>query len=111
MEGTLSARYSLRHLLKEGENGFQLTTSIWYGGAIAVLYPSVLDSLKAIFGCNLLITMPSPHVARIHPVKMFSPPELKRALDEYRRMPIGKELFSPYVYRYDSPQMGMRIIL
>lgn len=108
MEGSMDELYKRKWFIREGCNGFRLTNTLWYGGAIAAFYPGVLDRLRGIFRSDLYLTFPGHHVARIHPIFSASPGEIKYALDAYREEALEKDMLSPYVYRYDGK--GLRVI-
>ena len=105
MEGSMDELYKRKWFIREGCNGFRLTNTLWYGGAIAAFYPGVLDRLRGIFRSDLYLTFPGRHVARIHPIFSASPGEIKYALDAYREEALEKDILSPFVYRYDGKEM------
>jgi len=85
-----------------GRTGFRLTTRCWKGGAVAALYPHVLNTLSSMFNDDLLITFPDANEARIHPASQICPTEARNALQQYHAQIPPCEQLSDGVYFFSK---------
>ncbi len=86
---------------KKAYNGMRLTTSCWFGGAVAVFYPGVAGRLADLFESDFFVTFPSPHEARIHGTRFNDVHQVHDAITEWNRVKYGEfKGMSGAVFRY-----------
>lgn len=76
--------------------GFRLTNTAWFGGAVAAFYPGVLKRIGELLGEDFYVTFPSANEARIHPAHITSATEIAGALRCWN----NAGTFSDKVFRY-----------
>ncbi|MBR1860701.1 MAG: hypothetical protein IJ796_02410 [Lachnospiraceae bacterium] len=104
MEEDASVRYgNLMASSDRARKGIRLTTTCWFGGAIAVFYPEVAKKIGDMLASDYFVTFPTVHEARIHSCRWCNAQEIHYALECWNRgicgMAVGERL-SRMVYRY-----------
>lgn len=70
-------------------NGLRLTTSCWFGGAVAVFYPGVAKRLSILLNSDFFVTFPTQHEARIHSAVFTDPHQVHGAITDWNRVKYG----------------------
>lgn len=90
---------------KIATGGIRLTTSCWFGGAVALFYPGVAERLCRVLGSDYFITFPSVHEVRLHSALWTNAYDVHAAITDWNRIryrdSLGETL-SGDVYRYCS---------
>ncbi|MCR4617907.1 MAG: hypothetical protein K5669_06950 [Lachnospiraceae bacterium] len=71
---------------KRALKGIRLTTTGWFGGAVAVFYPGVAKRLSELMKSDFYVTFPSVHEARVHSASWSNVHEVHRAISEWNRL-------------------------
>ncbi len=88
---------------KRSMGGMRLTSTSWFGGAVAVFCPGVAKRLSEALGADLYITFPSPHESRVHSVKWNTAQEVHNAISNWNAVTYRNrkgDVFSRGLFRY-----------
>ncbi len=86
---------------KRSFGGMRLTTTSWFGGAVAVFCPGVAARLAVLFESDFFVTFPSPHESRIHSALFTNAHQVHDAITEWNRVKHDENKgLSGSVFRY-----------